>query len=255
MADKRAYFTLDVGYLTNPKIAPLLDSHPRAVLLHIECIAYSAQHLTDGVVPMLLAMRLACAEQCHMDMLVQSGLVLDQGDGSVVVHDYLEHQRSASDVKRASDKAQRAAAARWGDAPSNASSMPTALPTAMPREKEREKERTTTSRGSDKPTPARAVALPDSWTPTSEHRDRATSDGLDVDREAIKFQAHAAERGRTAKNWNAAFTRWLMNAAEYAKRDGARGTRSIDRQGDLLRVEMERARAADARAGRLEIRT
>lgn len=144
MGDKRAYFTLDVGYLTNPKIAPLLDSHPRAVLLHIECIAYAAQHLTDGVVPMLLAMRLACAEQCHMDMLMQCGLIEDRGDGNVAVHDYLEHQRSASAVKSASDKAQRAAAARWADAPSNAPSMPDALPTAMPREKERERERSTT---------------------------------------------------------------------------------------------------------------
>lgn len=144
MADKRAYFTLDVGYLMNPKIAPLLDTQPRAVLLHIQCIAYSAQHLTDGVVPMLLAMRLACAEQCHMDALVRCGLLDDLGNGTVAVHDYLEHQRSASAVKSASDKAKRAAQSRWNDAPSIASSMPDALPDAMPREIERKRERSTT---------------------------------------------------------------------------------------------------------------
>lgn len=66
----------------------------------------------------------------------------------------------------------------------------------------------------------KASQLPNEWTPTVEHKDRATASGLDVDREAIKFRAHAEEKGRTAKNWNAAFTRWLINAAEYAARDG-----------------------------------
>lgn len=101
--------------------------------------------------------------------------------------------------------------------------------------------------------PARATKLPTDWEPTSEHRARAAEDSLDVGREATKFRAHADEKGRTAKNWNAAFTRWLINAAEYAQRDTARGTRSTDRQGDLLKDEMARARAADARAGQLQI--
>lgn len=101
---------------------------------------------------------------------------------------------------------------------------------------------------------ARETGLPFDWTPTDEHRTRALTDGLDADREAVKFRAHAEEKGRTAKNWNAAFTRWLMNAAEYAKRDAGKGARSTDRQGDLLREEMARAQAADAaREGQLRI--
>lgn len=70
-----------------------------------------------------------------------------------------------------------------------------------------------------KPAP-RATKLPNSWTPTDEHRDRAKSSGLNLDQESVKFRAHAEEKGRTAKSWNAAFTRWLINAAEYAQRDG-----------------------------------
>jgi hypothetical protein len=66
----------------------------------------------------------------------------------------------------------------------------------------------------------RATTLPSSWAPTVEHKERAVEAGLELDRETVKFRAHAEEKGRTAKNWNAAFTRWLMNAAEYATRDG-----------------------------------
>lgn len=149
VTDKRAYFKMDVGYLSNPKIATLLEEHPRAILLHVECIAYATQHLTDGVVPMRLAMRLACAEQCHLDLLLDLGLLLRHDSTNVLVHDYLEHQRSAEEVGKASDKGKRAAEARWSPAPgiasSNAPSMPDAMPNPMPRKREREKEEKTSS--------------------------------------------------------------------------------------------------------------
>lgn len=59
--------------------------------------------------------------------------------------------------------------------------------------------------------------LPDDWKPTSEHLERALASGLSVGREADKFRAHAAEKDRKAANWNAAFTRWLMNAEDFTK--------------------------------------
>lgn len=65
----------------------------------------------------------------------------------------------------------------------------------------------------------RPTKLPKSWKPTPEHLERALAADLDLGKEADKFRAHAAEKGRTAVNWNAAFTRWLMNAEEYARRD------------------------------------
>jgi hypothetical protein len=66
----------------------------------------------------------------------------------------------------------------------------------------------------------RATRLSPDWEPTVEHKQRATDEGVDLDRELVKFRAHAEETGRTSKNWNGTFTRWLMNAAEYARRDG-----------------------------------
>lgn len=144
MADKRAYFKLDVGYLTNPKIAAVAAESPTAVLLHMQCIAYSAQHLTDGVVPMRLAMRLACSTQCDLDLLIEYGLLTRLNDRTVEVHDYLEHQRSAAEANKASDQAKLAATKRWAAAEGNADGNASGMPTAMPREK-REREKNTSS--------------------------------------------------------------------------------------------------------------
>lgn len=119
--------------------------------------------------------------------------------------------------------------------------------TEQSREEESKEEQIGASR------PQRATQLPPSWTPNPEHLTRAQTSGLDIEREATKFRAHAEEKGRTAKSWNAAFTRWLINAAEYAKRDQARGPRTSDRQGEILRREREAAMAYDAQQQRLEI--
>lgn len=68
----------------------------------------------------------------------------------------------------------------------------------------------------------RATRLPASWSPTDEHQLRAREDGVDITREVMKFRTHAEDKGRTSKSWNAAFTQWLIKAAEYAQRDGGR---------------------------------
>jgi DNA-binding transcriptional ArsR family regulator len=67
-------------------------------------------------------------------------------------------------------------------------------------------------------TTRRATRLPASWSPTKEHEERARTEGLNLDREVEKFRAHADEHARTAKNWNGAFTRWLITAAEFRAR-------------------------------------
>jgi hypothetical protein len=149
MADKRAYFKLDVGYLTNPKVAAISLESTTAILLHIGSIGYAAQHLTDGEVPVPLLLRLTGATKDDADLLYASGL-WEPGPqlGKAIVHDYLQHQRSSADVKGASDTAKKAAKARWnadGNADGNAECMPDAMrpasETAMPREKREREER------------------------------------------------------------------------------------------------------------------
>ena len=132
MADKRAYFHVDVGYFQNPKVATLVEENPRAVILHLQAIAYCAQHLTDGLAPKRLIMQLAgvepcskqcgeqCIGQCDLQCTIENGLLYLPDARTIGVHDYLEHQRSSDQVKSAADKARRAAQSRWADARGNA---------------------------------------------------------------------------------------------------------------------------------------
>jgi hypothetical protein len=113
MPDKRAYFKMDVGYLTNPKVAALAARSPRAVLLHLGSIGYAAQHLTDGTVPVPLLLRMVGATKREAALLFDAGLWLDRGDDTAEVHDFLEHQRSAAEAKAAAAQGKTAAHARW----------------------------------------------------------------------------------------------------------------------------------------------
>lgn len=56
-----------------------------------------------------------------------------------------------------------------------------------------------------------STRLPDDWQPTPSHWERR-HDGIDVQREADTFRAHAEANDRRAANWNAAFTQWLLKA-------------------------------------------
>lgn len=148
MVDKRAYFKMDVGYLSNPKVLSVLDESTDAVLLHIASIAYASQHLTDGVVPVKAMLRLTGASQEDADLLLQAGLWVEGSSGKAEVHDYLQHQRSAAEVKGASEAGKRAAQAKWDalrNADGNADRMPDAegpaSESAIPREKREREEK------------------------------------------------------------------------------------------------------------------
>lgn len=227
MADKRAFFKLDVGYLMNPKVAAVASESPSAVLLHIAAMGYAAQHLTDGVVPLALVMRIAGATQDDAELLFKRSLLSDRHDGDVEVHDYLEHQRSAAEAKAAETKAQRAARARWGatsDASSIAPSNAPSSASGMPREKREREERksiaparadddatlidiatTATRRKPERP-------IPDTWAPNAKHFTQAETKGVDITAEARAFRNHAATHDRRARDWDAAFRTWLDKA-------------------------------------------
>lgn len=118
MADRREFIKLDAGYISNPKIVALLIAgRPRSVLLHIQCMTYSRQHRTNGIVP-IAAARAAVIGSTARDVsaAVESGLLLDLGDGTVEVHDYLKHQESKADIERRSNAGRKGAEARWSGA-------------------------------------------------------------------------------------------------------------------------------------------
>jgi len=54
--------------------------------------------------------------------------------------------------------------------------------------------------------------------------------------ELKKFHDHALEKGRTAKNWNAAWRNWAKRAVEYGGKNGHAGLKNADnpRSGSLI---------------------
>ena len=219
------WFKVDDTLAFHPKV---MQAGNAAMGLWVRAGAYCAAHLTDGrltaaMIPPLGG-RLRDAKR-----LVECGLWGETGDGFEFVG-WAEFQPTKAQVT-AERKATATRVANWREGQRNAVTDtvtngvstpapsrpdPTRTPKGVPRDR------------ADAP-------IPSDWQPTPEHGERASSSGLDLDREAAKFRAHADEKGRRAKNWNAAFTRWLINAAEYAQRDAARPT-PRDRHADNLAV-------------------
>lgn len=54
--------------------------------------------------------------------------------------------------------------------------------------------------------------LPDSWVPTAAHEEKAREKNLDVKITAETFRNHALANDRRARNWNAAFSNWIIKA-------------------------------------------
>lgn len=220
MADKRAYFKTDVGYFTNPKIALVLAESPTAVILHLESIAYAAQHLTDGIVPAQLVQRLVGATAEDAALLTDAGLWLDAGKGKVEIRDYLEHQRSAAEAKKLSDAGRKAAASRWqseSDADSSTDGNADRMRNPMPREREREKETTGTRK--------RGTRIPEGFAVDDVMRQWAIDNSLghlDLKAITIEFVDYwigvAGQRGVKA-DWAATWRNWIRRKAEDAPRN------------------------------------
>jgi hypothetical protein len=65
----------------------------------------------------------------------------------------------------------------------------------------------------------RGSQLPDGWKPDDVTRAKLTREfpQIDLDLELAKFADHAADKGRTAKDWTAAFRNWVRNAETYRR--------------------------------------
>ena len=60
-------------------------------------------------------------------------------------------------------------------------------------------------------TKKRKKVLPEDWLPTDAHRTLAGKEGVDLEREVVKFRNHAAANGRLQLDWDAAFRNWIMS--------------------------------------------
>ena len=112
---------LALDYFDHPKIAGLSSD---AIVAHLEMLVYSRRYLTDGVIPMRVAMRYALHvvdELASNDP--ENPSVIRCDDGSLILHGYEDFQETREEVEGRRRSAKDRAAARWSkDAASNARS-------------------------------------------------------------------------------------------------------------------------------------
>lgn len=101
-----AWFKVDDGFGSNPKVMqiPRADRHA-CIGLWLMAGVWSAQHLTDGVVPEFMLDELG-ANVSHRDRLVSVGLWSETRDG-VAFNDWHEYQPMRVDVLAAREKERR----------------------------------------------------------------------------------------------------------------------------------------------------
>lgn len=134
------WIRVDSNLAGNHKVLALLEekSGDHAVCVYIFGLGYAMNADTAGFIPRS-AIGLFHGRQRDADLLVKVRLWIEL-PGGWQVNDWAEYQPSSAEAQARSERAKRAAAARWGkrehpaaDAPSNAPSIPRAVPRAMPR--------------------------------------------------------------------------------------------------------------------------
>lgn len=124
-ADYRDFIRVAVDLPDNPKLA-MIDE-PAAGWAYVVSLCYCGRNFTDGAFPLAPVLRMAGVKRAIADLLIGAGLWHETGHtcercpqpmtGMAVVHDYLEHQRSAEEARSLRDTRREAgrkgAATRW----------------------------------------------------------------------------------------------------------------------------------------------
>jgi hypothetical protein len=167
--------------------------------------------------------------------LVAVGLWVETDDGWEI-HDWREYQEKSLSEKRA-DAGRRGGKASGEARRSNDSTddEATAKQTKQPDEANDE---AGALPGPSRPDPTReepgarkrAAKLPNGWRPDAVTlaAQRREFPAVDLERELASFADHAASKGRTAKDWTAAWRNWVRKADEYAGGGKRAGPRHVD---------------------------
>lgn len=99
----------------NPKILYLKeDKQYKAIIVHLEGMSYSGRHGLAGYIPKA-ALRIIGATATDAGRLVTAGL-WSPAPGGWQINGWEEYQLADDEAQRRSEKAQKAAAARWAAA-------------------------------------------------------------------------------------------------------------------------------------------
>ena len=239
MPDDRTYIKLHDGICRHPKVVGLSDKAFRA---YIEALCYCSEYLTDGEVVKSLATKMAPPRAWAE--LTTCGLV-DVTDSGYEMHDYLEHQRSAEQVRQLKET-RRAAGSRGGKAKARGVASASRVATDSPEQTDTkdvpETESLTYVRDQTDTDPSlRSGAAPEGATPTDKpktsrrkpqraiaddfaitekmrdwHRGRGISD-YDADRQTERFVRDAQAKDKRMSNWDQAWRNWLDQAVDWGQ--------------------------------------
>lgn len=113
------WIRIDTQMFENPKLLYLKeDKQHRAIVVHLEGMAYSGRHALAGFIPKA-ALKVIGATTADAHRLVKAHL-WEIVPGGWQIHDWDDHQLSADDMQKRRDRAKKGAAARWkNDTPNN----------------------------------------------------------------------------------------------------------------------------------------
>lgn len=107
------WIRIDTQMFENPKLLYLKeDGKYRAIVIHLEAMAYSGRHGLCGYLPRA-CLRILGATARDAKTLVESAL-WDPAPGGWQIHGWDEYQLSAEDMQKRRERAQKGAAGRWG---------------------------------------------------------------------------------------------------------------------------------------------
>lgn len=107
------WIRLDTTIADHPKILELVDDKAfQAAFAHVMAMTYCGKHGTDGFISRS-SLPFIHARKADADRLVKVGLWHEER-GGWLINGWDEYQLSDDDAKKRRERAQKAAAARWG---------------------------------------------------------------------------------------------------------------------------------------------
>jgi hypothetical protein len=233
------WFKVDDSFESHPKVKAIpRPRRVKAIGLWTLAGSWSARQLTDGFIPGYMLDELA-GSKTEANTLVEVGL-WSPVDGGYLFKDWHDWQPTKARVEAERDAAkERMRVARErkkgtgsGNVRANTSATPpnrsgevrstprSVTPTRPDPTRPDHKEEEPAGSSSATPRKRAATRLADDWAPTEAHWERQ-NDGLDIQREADTFKAHAEANDRRCVNWNAAFTQWLLKARPGMRQQGS----------------------------------
>src|SRR5680860_207298 len=225
---------LDDNFFRNPKV---LEISGEAKLLYVAGICYSGSSLTDGFIPKNAVRSLAAdadvsANSKRVKELLNAGL-WEENPRGYGIHDYLDHNTSADDVRKKREQARHRARKQRGEFAETSREVPENNSESSREVTEPETETETETETSEakasgkgasapKPKPNRATQVPDIFPITDGLIAWGEKNGFTVrqmESQVELFQDHYRSKGETRKDWVASFRTWMHNARDWGHLD------------------------------------